>query len=261
MLINLTNTNFGHSQSIKKKICEKPSNTTMSDSNLMLSTLLALAMLGSTMVTTTSCSHSNSPDDFTKTEEVALIPNGAVDRNSMDDYKTATEKANFLFHELGIIDKNKKIADIKELSFTNSQGEKYVFNDVGEYSRGVSMSGIWTDNKGKQKEETLEMSLINGDGDKLYIGDLYNKTHSNSIIYQAGWRYEDGDLKPVFYEERVARSIENHDKTNGFSYDKNNTFEISKIGNSIISTPLPNTKPYTGSDLISNITVSYRTED
>jgi hypothetical protein len=121
------------------------------------------------------------------------------------------------------------------------------------------MEGYVKEPDGKEKYKAIHFGVVNTNEEKkLILSDADNDLHSNSKIYQAGWKYSEGEIVPVFYEERIARDRSLNIKTSGHVYDSNNIFELDKTSFGITSIPLPDTKPFTGEDFFNNIEVVYK---
>ena len=233
----------------------------VSSSNAIRNALLALAMIGMTTINS-SCSKGDFEEDFERYPNTEIIGNNSISTDCLYEYNDINEKTNFIFHQLGIIDEDKRINDIAELSFTDGKGEKYVLNVVGECPGGPEFSGTVEGADGVKRY--AKMRLFQGNElieKQVGISTWYNKTHSDSYIKQVGWEIVNGEPKAVFHEFRPATNSSERGKYGEYTYNKDNEFEIIRTADGIISRPIVGRNPATGMDMISDISVKYKTGD
>ena len=228
--------------------------------NAIRNALLALAMMGMSIVPI-SCSKDTYDDMDIDTEtKTELVANNIISQDCLDEKIGINEKANFIFHQLGLIDEDKKIADISELSFTDGKGEKYVFNHVGECQYGPEFAGTAEGLDGVKRHAKLRIFQGNELVDNnVCIGTWHNGVHNDAYIKQVGWKYVDGEPEAVFHEFRTAVNSPERGKYGEYIYNKDNEFEIVKTDNGFISQVIPGRNPGTQNEYFYDFNVKYKT--
>lgn len=207
---------------------------TNKSSKFLRNSLIALSMLGSSMLV--SCSHDNELDINKSDLNIELIKNGSVNEKGMQETENINDKTNFLFHKLGIIVEDKRISDIKNLSFTDENNDRYELNKVGECENSTVLSGNVCSADNVKKHAKLEFGTKTFNGKKcLYVNSWHNKDYNYSLIYQAGWEKIDGKLQPVFVLIKHSS-----DGDSGEKYSNENAFVIRNSENSITFEPVNN---------------------
>ncbi len=229
-------------------------------SNSLRNALMGLALLGATLVPT-SCS-TDSFDDMDSDLKKELVANNAISEDCLDEQEGINAKANFIFHQLGLIDEDKRIADISELSFTDGKGEKYVFNHVGEGQYGPEFAGTAEGSDGIKRHAKLRIFQGNELVDNnVCLSTWHNGVHNDAYIKQVGWKYVDGKPEAVFHEFRTAVNSPERGKYGEYVYNKDNEFEIVKTADGFISQSIPGRNPGTPNEYFYNFNVKYKTGD
>lgn len=226
--------------------------------NVLTDTLFALAFMGATLVPT-ACSRDDINEFNPKENQIELFANDAICEDCLDEQNGINEKANFIFHQLGIIDEDKRISDIAELSFTDGNGERYVFNVVGECEYGPEFAGTVVGDDGLKKHAKLKLfqgnELIEN---QVGISTWHSRNHGSAYIKQVGWNYVDGRYQAVLHEFRPAVNSSERGKYGEYIYNKDNEFELIRTPDGLISKAIGK-NPGTPTEIFTNLSVKYKT--